>query len=296
VTRTVRAPTDADVPVIVALVNEATPNDIVDDAEVRTWLGTPAEMAFGLVVGDGGEPLAYVDLSVPESGRIWLDLRVPPRHSDDENLGAALGWAEELARGRGVELLRVAATPGTRVASFLSERGYRPIRHFFRMRIDLDAAPSAPTWPAGITVRAPVPGEERAVFDAVEAAFADHWEWTPEDYDEWEHHLLRSGDFDPALWQLACDGDEIAGVCICRVAPGDRELGWVRELGVRPPWRRRGLGTALLLGAFGLFWERGMRAVGLGVDGENTTGAVRLYESAGMRVAHRYDTYEKELT
>ena len=70
----------------------------------------------------------------------------------------------------------------------------------------------------------------------------------------------------------------------------------MRQLGVRPQWRRRGLGTALLVASFRLFWERGLKAVGLGVDGENTTGAVRLYERAGMRVVHRFDSYEKEIS
>jgi ribosomal protein S18 acetylase RimI-like enzyme len=73
-------------------------------------------------------------------------------------------------------------------------------------------------------------------------------------------------------------------------------VGWVRSLGVRRPWRRRGLGLALLLASFGAFWERGTRTIGLGVDGENTTGAVRLYEKAGMRVELRIDRFERVLS
>ena len=69
----------------------------------------------------------------------------------------------------------------------------------------------------------------------------------------------------------------------------------MRVLGVRRPWRRRGLGRALLLEAFARFRERGCHAAALGVDGENTTGAVRLYESVGMRVAHRADVYERRI-
>jgi mycothiol synthase len=294
----VRAVTEADVPAIVALVNEASPESPVDEAEVRAWLTSPEEIDFAGVVDERDKLLAYGDLSTrdPESGRTWLDLQVPPQHEDDETTGALLDWAEGIARSRGLAFLRVATTPGSWVAAFLGARGYRPIRHFFRMRIDLAAPPPKPSWPRGISVRAPAPGEERAVFEAVEDAFADHWEWTPARFDEWAHHMVRAEDFDPSLWLVALDGDAIAGACICRYAPGEAELGWVRELGVRPPWRRRGLGTALLLAAFGLFWERGAKAVGLGVDGENTTGAVRLYERAGMHVFHRFDTYEKELT
>jgi ribosomal protein S18 acetylase RimI-like enzyme len=52
----------------------------------------------------------------------------------------------------------------------------------------------------------------------------------------------------------------------------------VHVLGVRPAWRKRGLATALLRHIFRDFQQRGATRVGLGVDGENTTGAVRLYE------------------
>jgi ribosomal protein S18 acetylase RimI-like enzyme len=69
----------------------------------------------------------------------------------------------------------------------------------------------------------------------------------------------------------------------------------VNVLGVRPPWRRQGLGRALLLQAFAEFRARGKRGAGLGVDGLNTTGAMRLYEQAGMDVARRFDQYQKSL-
>ncbi len=297
-TRVVRTATEADVPVIVAIVNEATPESPVDEAEIRSWLTNPAEIDFALVVDERGEPLAYADLSArdPESGRIWLDLRVPARNADNETLGVSLDWAEASARTRGAAVMRAFTSPDSRVAPFLAGHGYRAIRHSFRMRIDLEAPPTEPVWPAGITVRTVEPGEERAVFEAVEEAFADHWEWTRGTFEEWAHFMVEANDFEPSLWLIARDeAAEIAGVSICRYAPGSPGLGWVRQLGVRPPWRRRGLGTALLVASFGLFWGRGTRAVGLGVDGENTTGAVRLYERAGMRVVHRFDSYEKEI-
>lgn len=71
---------------------------------------------------------------------------------------------------------------------------------------------------------------------------------------------------------------------------------WINVLGVRRPWRRRGVARALLLHAFAEFRGRGKRGAGLGVDGLNTTGAVRLYEQAGMHVARRYDQYKKPLS
>jgi ribosomal protein S18 acetylase RimI-like enzyme len=111
----------------------------------------------------------------------------------------------------------------------------------------------------------------------------------------WKYDREYEG-FDPTLIFLAMDGDQIAGVSLCRPhSQYDSELGWVRSLGVRRPWRKRGLGLALLRHSFNEFYRRGKRKVGLGVDSQNLTGALRIYENAGMHVAQAEDYYEKEL-
>jgi ribosomal protein S18 acetylase RimI-like enzyme len=93
------------------------------------------------------------------------------------------------------------------------------------------------------------------------------------------------------------DGDEIAGAALCWAVPslGENGLGWVGQLWVRRPWRRRGLGLALLHHAFRELYQRGYARVGLGVDSESLTGATRLYERAGMHMAHQWDNYQLEL-
>ncbi|MGE5251406.1 MAG: GNAT family N-acetyltransferase, partial [Bacteroidota bacterium] len=103
---------------------------------------------------------------------------------------------------------------------------------------------------------------------------------------------LTSGEeFDPSLWHIAWDGDQVAGYSLCRFRSG---IGWVGTLGVRRPWRKRGLGMALLQHSFGEFHRRGMKTVSLGVDAANPTGARRLYQKAGMQIAAQYVIYEKE--
>ena len=72
-------------------------------------------------------------------------------------------------------------------------------------------------------------------------------------------------------------------------------IGWIRTLGVRRSWRKRGLGEALLLHSFTDFYGRGMKIIGLGVDAQNPTGATRLYQKVGMHAASEFVTYEKEL-
>ena len=88
----------------------------------------------------------------------------------------------------------------------------------------------------------------------------------------------------PALWAVAHDGEEVAGAVIGRT---DAELGagWIPTVAVRRPWRGRGLGGALLRAAFAASFGAGYTNVQLGVDTANTTGATRLYEREGMRVA-----------
>ena len=177
----------------------------------------------------------------------------------------------------------------------LEQAGYKLVRKFWRMEKVLDRAAPVPAWPAGITVHNLVVGkEERTVYEMAEEAFQDHWGNQPSTYEEFEHwHMKRDG-FDPTLWFLAFDGDQLAGAILCEYQK-DMNLGWVGQLAVRRPWRRKGLGNALLLHAFAEFYRRGIHKVGLGVDSQNLTGATRLYEKVGMHVALEHNTYEKEL-
>jgi mycothiol synthase len=169
--------------------------------------------------------------------------------------------------------------------------GYKAIRFSWRMEINLEE-PAPPAWPAGIELRPfDLNEHNRTVFEADEEAFRDHWGHTPGNYERWQHHMIGSEKFDPSLWFIAWDGDQIAGYSLCRFRMG---IGWVGSLGVRQPWRKKGLGLALLLYSFGEFYKRGMKTVGLIVDAANPTGATRLYQKAGMRVANEYVTYEKE--
>jgi ribosomal protein S18 acetylase RimI-like enzyme len=161
------------------------------------------------------------------------------------------------------------------------------------MAIEMNEAPPLPQWPEGLLVRTLLPGQdERAVFEAEEEAFKDHWGHIPRKFEEWEHWMVKRENFDAGLWFLAYDGDELAGISLCH---NENDAGWVDILAVRRPWRHRGLGMALLLHSFGACYKRGTRTVFLGVDSQNLTGATRLYMRAGMHVVSQYDTYQKEL-
>jgi ribosomal protein S18 acetylase RimI-like enzyme len=83
-------------------------------------------------------------------------------------------------------------------------------------------------------------------------------------------------------------------VCVPR-ASEEEGAGWIEDLAVLGPWRKRGVGLALLLHALGALHGRGMRAALLGVDADSPTGAARLYERAGMREVRRTDLYSKRI-
>lgn len=177
--------------------------------------------------------------------------------------------------------------------ALLRAQGYTPTRYYWSMEIILKDAPPAITFPAGIEMRPFIRDEHAvAVWQADNEAFQDHWGSHKSSYEDWSHAKFGNPSFDPTLWKIAWEGDQIAGFSQNRYRMGK---GWVGTIGVRRPWRNKGLGLALLHHTFGEFYKRGMKTVGLGVDSSNPTGATRLYERAGMHVISEFVKYEKEL-
>ena len=264
--------------------------------EIARWFDLPRLET--VVAHADGRLVGYADLqsASDENAKFALDLRVHPDRPD-----ASAAMLIELESRAAVVAAPVASlrayVPGANkaLAAVLRSGGYEPIRHSFVMEIELDEAPDAPL-PEGFSLRAFCVGDEAAVHAAHMASFADHWGFEAEPYEEWATANLEREDFDGSLWLLAETGDELAGIILCRLADDARgPVGWVSILGVLPAHRRAGLGSALLLAAFGELHARGRGRIGLGVDGENTTNAVRLYERAGMRVVRRTDEYERRL-
>jgi len=177
--------------------------------------------------------------------------------------------------------------------ALLKADGYSPIRYYWRMEIKLQQAHPVVIFPEGIEVR-PFSKDEHAiaVWQADTEAFRDHWGSHDSTYEDWSHRKFGNPNFDPTLWMIAWDGNQIAGFSQNRFRMG---IGWIGTIGVRRPWRNKGLGLALLQHSFGEFYKRGMKTIGLGVDAENPTGATRLYKKAGMVPASEFVMYEKEL-
>lgn len=187
------------------------------------------------------------------------------------------------------------------VIDFLTRRGYQHAHSGYRMRIDFGGPPAEPAVPEGIVIR-PIQdeAEERLALFAKYEAFLDHRGAIEEPFEDyyrrWKDIIRNTTYNDPSLWYVAWDGNQPAGMTLnYATTEDDPEMGWVHTIGVRRPWRKRGLGLALLQTAFRALYTRGKTRAGLGVDADSLTGATRLYERAGMYVERKFLGYELEL-
>lgn len=269
--------------------------ELLDD-----WHGLDLAEDAVLVIAPDGNPAGYADLINRSHVTVCVYGYVHPEYRDQGVGSFLVAWGERLTRERMLhapEDARVvvqhyvnAANEGAR--RLLESSGYAPVRGVYVMETSLDETPPQPHWPADITIRTLVPErDERAVFEAVEDAFRDMW-GRPRGTFERFVGMTRQGSFDPSLWFLAMDGEEIAGVTLCKTLAGE---GWVDVVAVRLPWRKRGLGLALLRHAFTELYTRSVHKVSLSVDAESITGAPRLYGRAGMSVRESYVIHLKEL-
>jgi mycothiol synthase len=246
------------------------------------------------VVRDGDRIVGYG--VVRELGELWRAEGYvhPDAHGRGIGKLIATGLADDATR-RGARRIQNSVLEADAAARTLLESlGYRGVRVFREMRIELDAPPPAPRWPNGLRVVAFDPERDAREFHAAgQEAFADHWDFTPRDFESWSKGHLDGERFDPTLWCVVRAGEEIAAGTICT---GDTYGGgFVHALFTRRPWRKQGVGAALLADTFARFWERGERSVGLGVDAASGTGAFRLYERAGMAPVLGWVMYEKEI-
>lgn len=188
---------------------------------------------------------------------------------------------------------RISAKNKTLLELFAAN-GYSSKLSFLIMELVLHDAPASPQWTNGITVRPFAKGQdEQATYQTDEEASKDKGYHDPLSYEGWVKRMgMEKETFDPSLWFLACEGNEIAGVAL-NVFVKESNTGWVDHLSVRQAWRKRGIGKALLLHSFAEFYRRGIQHIKLSVDSKSLTNAPRLYESVGMKTVQQYHIYRK---
>jgi mycothiol synthase len=305
-----RPATDEDWPAIAEIVNDARRADGAD--EVRTAASLASEWAMLVMRRDtviaevAGVPVGYgVGRMVERDGVLVGELTgaVRPAHRR-RGVGTAL-----LHRTRDQVAALMAADPRpypqelrsfaldieTGLIAMLGGEGFVPVRFGYEMRRSLTGVLPEHPLPPGLELRPVVEADYRAVFDANEEAFLDHWGHRPATEEDFRE-MCYGPDMTPALWCVAWEGDQVAGVVMNTVFPEENaqlgiRRGWLDRVSVRRPWRGRGVAKALCSESFRVLREEGLDEAWLGVDGSNPTGAVKLYEGLGFHVARGWKAY-----
>jgi ribosomal protein S18 acetylase RimI-like enzyme len=258
------------------------------------------------VVRDAGGAVvawAYADSRSP-GGRQECDVYLHPEADEDVRralLAAVVARCGDRAAEAGVPEVTVdfgVVVGDDAWAADLRAAGFEPRRRFSRMRIELDGPRPAPEPPPGVTVSGFDPASERdwAVWHATyEASFAQHWGHEPVPLEAFRARVLVDADPGFPDWRLAVADGVPVGIAQCPGQFVNEGGGWIRNLGVLPGHRGRGIARFLLEDAFARFAARGLRWAGLGVDTSNATGALRLYEAVGMRAVFQVDSTQREV-
>jgi mycothiol synthase len=261
----------------------------LDAHEVASWLRDPDLSHENLrVVEEDGRIVGYGDVA-PRGDILFADLAAPGRWDQ------LIDWAEGQVAALGLKTASLYAPHEHELAHIAEARGYEKRRESLTMEIGFDALPPPGDF-GGLELRTYRDDDHDAVIAALNDAFSED-PFSQEVTDaRFRERFLGRHDFDPTLWFLAWDGNDLAGFALDYPQLGtEAGLGHVNWLGVRKPWRRRGLAEALLRQSFRELYARGQRRTALGVDAENVTGALRVYERVGMHATHRFGTWQKDL-
>jgi len=270
----------------------------VEDIE-RIWNGPDFDLTADTQVAvlPNGQIAAYAELRGKEDVFVYLS-------SEQQNVALAkhlLCLLEERAKSlkvstEGVELWGHAGFRNTTMIEMFELSGYTTDISFLVMETELNEEPHSPKWSDGISVRSFVVNQdEQATYQTDEEAAEDKGYHSPLSFEKWAARMgLDKDTFDPDIWFLACEKDEIAGVAL-NVFKSGTNVSWVDHLSVRRAWRNKGIGRALLLHTFGEFFRRGIHTIKLSVDSKSLTNAPRLYESVGMKTVQKYHVYKKAI-
>ena len=268
-------------------------------AEALAAMGMPrlSREETALLLDDDEVVAAVFIVTNPDGKDVYADPAVRTGPDERRLLEActdhALAAARRIAAADGREgwTLRTGHAGGDQVsAEVLASRGLVEVRRFYRMRIPADspAIPAErPPLPDGVELVVRDDEEtRRAIWQVDDESFLDHWNYTPISYEDWWADMSAGSTRDPDGWWLLRVDGEPAAMLVLDDSQAENGDGYVGVLGVRRPWRGRGLATWLLRSAFVRERDRGRAGIQLSVDADNLTGAVRLYESVGMAPMH----------
>jgi ribosomal protein S18 acetylase RimI-like enzyme len=253
-----------------------------------------------LLRNQNGQPVAFA-ITIDHGDLADIDVFLVPGVDDTVALGL-LDLTERRVRERATAACRLQVTvtcpvyrSDVRGASRMKGRGYAVATTFHRMRIDLADPLEVPSV-EGVTLRrCASEADQKAGHHIREVAFADHFGHIRRTFEEWRDLYDARTTFDwPMLWLAESDG-QVVGMCLTTDQFDEENAGYVQTLGVLPRFRGRGIARLLLLNAFEDMRKAGRVAAYLGVDTANTTNAVALYESVGMRPVLQADMWQREI-
>ncbi|HEX8982062.1 MAG TPA: GNAT family N-acetyltransferase [Ktedonobacterales bacterium] len=203
--------------------------------------------------------------------------------------------ARDIERDEGIESVHLFAQATSfhpAIEQAIKRSGFDITSTYEHMTLALEQTPKHPDAIQGIDIRPfDVHHDAEAVYLADEEAFQDQRGHTPRTFERWRERLNLQGEMEkPSRSRIAWAAENVAGVALVEVIAG---TGWIHHLSVRRPWRRRGLGEALMLFVLGEFHRNGVRSALLNVDAESLTNAHKLYRRLGFRPTHHYSNFQK---
>jgi mycothiol synthase len=239
----------------------------------------------------------------PERGyRIDLIGGVSPKARGQGIGRTLLGW--QLDRAEEIHAATAAESPwevhadvaqlDSSALALLARFGLTPVRYAFDMLASTANIDDRPA-PDGLTVTAYSTDQSHAVHEAHMDAFADHWGYQYRPFEAWSSMTLSSANFNPALSVVAMAGTKIAGYVLA-YDDAIADQVYIGQVGVRRPWRRQGLASAMLARVLRYAADAGRRRAALDVDAASPTGAVGVYERIGFHTEHTILTYSRSLT
>ncbi|GER91309.1 hypothetical protein KDW_54710 [Dictyobacter vulcani] len=284
----------SDLPMVHALQSSLAETTVPAKAGQANWQGWKLDRQTRVAIDSCGQLIGYADLVEQQPGwfvaGVWVD-----RECQRQGLGTFLlqtmeAQAALLAREDGYHLFAQAWRNQTAARRLLEKAGYDCGSTFQRMQLQLSAPLPAPSLPTGIVIRPFDPTkDEWAAYQADEEAFLDERGKQPRTLEKWRARFqMNTPEFDPTLWFIAWDQAQIAGIIFNH---SQNNIGELMHLGVRRPWRRQGLGMALLLHALNTFHTRNIDTIQLNVDAQSWTNAQLLYERIGFQTIDSYSNY-----
>lgn len=257
-----------------------------------------------LTFAPDGTLVAAGTVPTPPPGGFRVDLWIGGVHPDWRGRGlgrAVLGWQYERATQ-----IHAATAPGARwqvetcmvtgeqtAARLFARLGFEPARYSFEM-VASTAAASGAALPAGLRSEIPAPRLDRPLYEAHTEAFTDHWGYQRKEFDKWLPTTLHAEGFRPDLSRVAFDGDDIAGF-VLGYRDNDPNRINIGHVGTRPPWRGRGVASALMAEVISAAARAGYPFACLEVDADSPTGAVGVYERAGFKQKHGFVAHRRPI-